>query len=144
MVGTKTVEVRNMSVTSRILLDFACVSVCVCVRVRVRARVWVCVWARARVRWCVCVCARTCVCMWACLTVFVCADCLFVGYECAQVSVYLYIDDLFICLFFSLQNIENKNPLRKPNTSKLKMLQACFDWVCSWTVLSSANYRPRP
>jgi hypothetical protein len=26
----------------------------------------------------------------------------------------------------------------------LKMLQARFDWACSWTLLSSANYRPRP
>jgi hypothetical protein len=34
------------------------------------------------------------------------------------------------------QNREKKNPLRKPNTAKLKMLQA--------TALPSANYRPRP
>jgi hypothetical protein len=26
----------------------------------------------------------------------------------------------------------------------LKILQARFDWTCSRTVLSSANYRPRP
>jgi hypothetical protein len=37
----------------------------------------------------------------------------------------------------------NKNPERKPNAAKLKMLQARFDWACSWTVLSSANYRHR-
>jgi hypothetical protein len=36
----------------------------------------------------------------------------------------------------SVWNRENKNSLRKPNTAKLKMLQARFDWVCSWKVLS--------
>jgi hypothetical protein len=44
-----------------------------------------------------------------------------------------------------VQKIEwNKNPQRKANAAKLKKLQARFDWACSWTVLSSANYRPYP
>jgi hypothetical protein len=36
---------------------------------------------------------------------------------------------------------ENNNYYRKSNTSKLKLLQARFDWACSSTVLESTSYR---
>jgi hypothetical protein len=37
---------------------------------------------------------------------------------------------------------KNRIPKKKPNTAKLKMLQALFNWACSWMELESASYRP--
>jgi hypothetical protein len=42
--------------------------------------------------------------------------------------------------FGYFKNGEKYNSQGKPNTAKLKMLQARFDWTCSWTVLSSAKW----
>jgi hypothetical protein len=38
----------------------------------------------------------------------------------------------------------NKESLRMSNTAKLKMLQIPFVLACSWPVLESTSYRPRP
>jgi hypothetical protein len=48
-------------------------------------------------------------------------------------------------LYFKRIKIEKYGiPKEGPNTAKMKMLQARFDWACWWTELESANYRPRP
>jgi hypothetical protein len=31
-----------------------------------------------------------------------------------------------------------------PSRQNCKMMQARFDWACSWTIIESASYRPHP
>ena len=43
--------------------------------------------------------------------------------------------------YFKAKRHKDRNPKESP---KLQMLQARFDWVCSWTVMESASYLSRP
>jgi hypothetical protein len=50
------------------------------------------------------------------------------------------------CLVFLLilqMRYRKPESLKTPKTARLKMLQARFDWACSWTVMVIASYRPR-
>jgi hypothetical protein len=62
-------------------------------------------------------------------------------------KLYSIIYLCYIYLWYFMQPCEivkNRIPKESPTRQNCKMLQARFDWACSWTVLSSANYRPCP
>jgi hypothetical protein len=66
------------------------------------------------------------------------------NFSCTVFLINYVLQNCVIASSLIQQEYTLKKRITEFNTAKLKMLQARFDKVCSWTVVVNASYRPHP